>query len=114
MKKPIRITRAWLKKQEVCEDYYNKFVRLFPKGYVTLTRANLVKYGPSFDLDWLAQHILTPAQWADYDAKCAPLDADYLAKRAPLDADYFAKHDALDADYFAKRAALLADILQLP
>jgi hypothetical protein len=74
--------------------------------------ADAIKMG-KFYLMGTPEGLLLPSKrdplYADYEAKCAPLDADYKAKRDPLYADYEAKCAPLDADYKAKRALLDAD-----
>ena len=86
--------------------------------YVEITEELILEHGKDFDLSWLARKLFTSEQYADYEAKRAPLYyavkraplyADYEAKRAPLYADYAAKRDALLGDYEAKCVVLYAD-----
>ena len=106
----MKITLRRLKKLEACTQQGVLFKELFGES-VTLTEDVVKEHGAKFDINWLAEKVLTPEQYADYQAKCAALYADYQAKRAPLWADYEAKRAPLWADYLAKRAPLWADYL---
>ena len=68
----------------------------FPKQIV-----KAIKKGQMWGFGEVPRGILTPALYADYKAKRAPLDADYNAKTNALYADYNAKTNALYADYWA-------------
>jgi hypothetical protein len=106
--KQMKITVRKLKSLGACTSQVNLFEEIFGQS-VELTEAVVKEHGAKFDTNWLASKVLTSTQYADYEAKLAPLDADYQAKLAPLDADYKAKLAPLDADYKAKLALLYAD-----
>ena len=104
----MKITLRQLKKLGVCTKQVELFKELFGTE-VVLTEEVVKAHGAKFDVDWLAENVLSREKYADYAAKRALLDADYEAKLAPLDADYAAKLAPLDADYAAKHALLYAD-----
>ena len=104
----MKIILRQLKKLGVCTKQMELFKELFGTE-VVLTEEVVKAHGAKFDVDWLAENVLSREKYADYEAKRAPLYADYRAKLAPLYADYEAKHALLYADYAAKHALLDAD-----
>ena len=104
----MTITLKQLRLMGACEPQVALFKERFGTS-VELTEVLMIEHGKDFDLSWIAAKVFTPEQYADYEAKRDVLYADYRAKCAPLDADYKAKRDVLYADYDAKYASLDAD-----
>ena len=86
----MKITLRQLKKLDACTQQVVLFRTTFGES-VELTEDVVKEHGAKFEINWLAEKVLTPKQWANYQAKRAPLDADYQAKCAPLYAGYHAK-----------------------
>ena len=82
----MNITLKDLRRMGACEGKVDLYKQLFGKSG-ELTRANILRYGAQFELNWIADKIMTKEQYADYESKRAPLDADYLSKRAAIFAD---------------------------
>ena len=104
----MTITLKQLRLLGACSGQVELFKARFGT-YVEITEELILEHGKDFDLSWLALKLFTSEQYADFEAKCAPLDADYEAKLDALDAEYEAKYEALLGDYEAKRAPLDAD-----
>ena len=82
----MKITLKDLRRMGACKEQVELYKWLFNES-VELTRGNILRYGTQFDLNWIADKIMTKEQYADYESKRAPLDADYLSKRAAIFAD---------------------------
>jgi hypothetical protein len=128
------ITYDWLRRHGACEEQRDLAALHFGHS-APLTRQTLTEAAAlGLDVDWLASHLLTPAQWDAYEAGRAllwtayvagratllateagraPLLATYEAGRAPLLATE-AGRAPLRATYEAGVATLLADLLGLP
>ena len=102
----MTITLKQLRLLGACSGQVELFKARFGT-YVEITEELILEHGEDFDLSWLARKLFTSEQYADYEAKRAPLY--YAAKRDALYADYAAKRDALLGDYEAKCIALYAD-----
>ena len=103
----MKITHKWLVAQRACSEQLDLFDDTFGTE-VEVTRAVLAKHGAAFDLNWLANHLLTPEQLAAYAAQVDPLTAAYAAQVDPLTAAYEAQVAPLTAAYDAQVVPLWA------
>ena len=82
------ITYDWIRRHGACEDERNLAALHFGRS-APLTRATLLEAAAlDLDMDWLASRLLTPSQFATYDARpTSLLWGTYEVGRAPLLAD---------------------------
>ena len=114
----MKITRDLIMAKKPCptttEERVDGFLACFPDGIVTLEGSQKAK---SYNLYWVAQKLLSPTQWVEYQAKADELLEEYAAKTAPLQVEYQNKiaplRTACDAkiailwkEYVAKTATL--------
>ena len=80
--KTYRITGWQLRAAGACSDQFARFRKAWPKG-ATLSLVNLRKAVElRLDLNWFAQHFLTPPARQAYEAARAPARQAYEAARA--------------------------------
>ena len=77
-----RITVQMLKEHKACEDQVKTFGQLFPHGAAVTLRNVLRAVAAGLDIDWAAQHLLSPTAWETYEAARAPAWKTYEAARA--------------------------------
>ena len=80
----MKITAKWLREQDACEKQVETFEKEWPEGVVvslgTLKRAAEL----ALDLDWFAEHVLTPHRWKVYFAATQPHREVYFAATASI------------------------------
>jgi hypothetical protein len=72
----MNITLRQLRKWGACEPQVELFKQLFGEE-VELTEALVLEHGPKFDLNWIAEKIMTPERLEAYQKAIAPAEEAY-------------------------------------
>ena len=114
------LTVALLQEHGTCREQVDLFAATFPDG-VEITEAVCLSIADKFDFEWAAARLFTAGEWAEYDAKRAPILEEYRVKRAAIWTEYIAGRARIweeystecapiAAEYFRQRAALFGRI----
>ena len=77
------VTLQQLKDYKACDRQVELFEKYFGNS-VVLTKRIIKKYCSKFDIDWLANEVLSDPLWKQYEDAVAPLRKQYEDAVAPL------------------------------
>ena len=66
-----RVTSDWLRSMRACDSAIAQFTADYPDG-VDLTPEAITSAAGKYDMDWLAERVLTAPAWAEYERATAP------------------------------------------
>jgi hypothetical protein len=108
-----RITVAFLRKHEACDDQVDLFARVFPKG-ADISRDNILRAQAHYlNIHWLACTILEGPALVKYERVMESALAEYHRAMASAYAEYERVKASADAEYRRVKASALADALGL-
>lgn len=109
----MKITAAKLRALDACEEYIERFEKLWPKG-ARVTRANVIKaVNAALPVDWLLERIWSRPAYHEYCDAARQLYGEYTRRWYEISDKYEAKRligGSLPAAMLCKRSAELAEL----